>query len=131
MHIFLHACSACRLMCSDAFCSLDLQALPRFVWPHVKELLVRQRNALNLLVRGQSAERFASSSLTRAEREAAQRRRILGNYQDSTLLELEETAREELAVYQSVQRANSGLLDWYRATSFALTGHMASIRRLL
>ncbi|GAQ87406.1 hypothetical protein KFL_003500170, partial [Klebsormidium nitens] len=106
-------------------------ALPRFVWLHVKELLVRQKKALDLLVRGQSAEQFASVSLNNAEREAAQRRNRLGNYQDNTLLELEQRVRQELAAYQDLQRGNAGLLDWYRTTSFVLTGHTASIRPLL
>lgn len=98
---------------------------------HVKRLLESQKEALDALCKGQVQERVASLSLCKAEGQVAQRRNMLGDYQDNPLLRLEEAVREDRAIYKEVQQKNAGLLDFYRTTSFALTGHTAATRPII
>lgn len=79
--------------------------------------------AMRDLVIGSCEEHTACRALTRARAE----QQTLGNFEDPRLTEL---LQAKARAYQELQERNAGLLDWYRTTSFVLTGHTASTRRL-
>lgn len=96
------------------------------MWPTIRAALVSQKEKMHELGLGQSLEYTAKMKLHRAKLAYDRRRASLGDFADETLLNLEAELDEKQSDCDDLLRANRGLLDWYRSTSFFLTGRTTS-----
>jgi hypothetical protein len=99
---------------------------PRFMWRTIRVALMSQKEKMHALGVGQSLEHTAKLKLHRAKLACDRRQATLGDFADETLLNLEDEVEDKQNDYDDLLRANRGLLDWYRSTSFFLTGRTAS-----
>ncbi|GAQ92729.1 hypothetical protein KFL_011110030 [Klebsormidium nitens] len=99
---------------------------PRYMWPTMRAALASQKEKMYKLGVGQSLEHTAKLRLHRAKLAYDRRRATLGDFTDETLQNLEDEAFEKQFDYDDLLLANRGLLDWYRSTSFFLTGRTTS-----
>eukprot|EP00243_Klebsormidium_subtile_P013423 TRINITY_DN881_c0_g1_i9.p1 TRINITY_DN881_c0_g1~~TRINITY_DN881_c0_g1_i9.p1 ORF type:complete len:551 (+),score=93.44 TRINITY_DN881_c0_g1_i9:26-1654(+) len=99
---------------------------PRFMWPTMRAALSSQKDKMYKLGVGQSLEHSAKLKLHRAKLAYNRRRSTLGDFTDETLQNLEAEVEDKQFDFDNLLFANRGLLDWYRSTSFFLTGRTTS-----
>lgn len=99
---------------------------PRFMWPTMRAALSSQKDKMYKLGVGQSLEHSAKLKLHRAKLAYDRRRSTLGDFTDETLQNLEDEVEDKQFDFDNLLFANRGLLDWYRSTSFFLTGRTTS-----
>lgn len=99
---------------------------PRFMWSFIRSSLAAQKKSMYNLGVGFSLEHTAFQKLQQAQEACIRRKAFLGNFTDATLQSLESYLLEKEREYEDMLFDNRGLLDWYRSTSFVLTGHTAS-----
>lgn len=103
---------------------------PRFAWPTMRASLVSQKEAIHRHGRGLLLEHTAYHQLQRATEERFSYLIRSGGFSDTTLDSLEVDLHEKQTAYADLLCNNRGVLDWYRSTSFFLTGHTASTQRM-